>query len=125
MSKPLVPSTGCTFERPHWGSKQVRALQEILVGQICLKIKRLGSTSKIIILSKPFRDDSGDWKFRYTDFPVRKESFLNETFCSDSGILPYDNGSWNEKNYLLRTGQNIVAARAVWIELLLKNRKKT
>jgi len=109
----MKKSTKCStadpqVKRPHWGPKQVRTLRGLNAGQIYLYVhapSSYQSSYKIIILSKPFQDSKGFWKYKYASWPLRKKKrsgLLHEHFCCDSGIVPYRSGTWNQGNSLRR-----------------------
>lgn len=108
VSNKHLLSLGNCLIRPYWGYGQVRTLRGIHIGQIYWEVlNHLQSSKKIIILSEPFQNDKGLWKYEYTNWPLLKKEtgslFLKEEYCCDVGIHPYDNDLWNSQNWICRT----------------------
>jgi len=112
-------------KRPHWGPKQVRTLRGLNAGQVYLFVCTLPSQNsyKRIILSKPFQDSKGFWKYKYAYWRFeRKKGFgpLLEGFCSDVGIVPYSSGAWNQSNSLRRIQYSLSKEELANIRLILE-----
>ena len=99
-------SPGFRMTRPHWGYRQVRTLRGVHAGQIYWKITSIPQyNQKIIVLCEPFQDSRGNWKYKYANWPFDKKgrNFSSEGFCSDAGVVAYNDGLWNRINHLRRT----------------------
>lgn len=88
-------------KRPHWGPRQVRTSSGVKPGNMLVKVTgRPQGRSTITVLTEPRPDDVGQ-RFEY----LTSSGHQIGAYLADFGILPYDAGSWNRTNHLLRTGR--------------------
>lgn len=97
------PLPGVTAVRPIW-ENQVMSPDELHPGQVLMMMG--GWENKIIIMSETYTQDG---KCVYDAVLIENTSYRSEYYntwyCSDNGLVPYENGMWNLYNYLTYTGQ--------------------
>jgi hypothetical protein len=83
--------------------------EELVPGQILLFKGRNDYRAYVLILSEAYWKD-GECRMDLTNLDNNFNLFgkyKERGFCSDYGLIPYDDGRWNPTNQLLTTGRNV------------------
>lgn len=86
----------CVIERPDFGEKQIRSVQELRVGERLTRIlSERDEHERLELLGV-----EGHWircRFYYNSGGVTEDRYS----LADSGVVAYDGGLWNRTNYLV------------------------
>ena len=86
----------------HDMDRQILRRTEIKAGEVYEEVYThlRGLASKFRTASEPAQDAEGSWYVLGERFIGGAWRQAREFYLSDMGVVPYDNGGWNETNYL-------------------------
>lgn len=94
--------------RPLFGKNQILSPDQIIPGMVIKAVDR--TASKKVVVVKGQTDYKGYQAFWITPFDETKE-YVDPIYIrhslKDFGVLPYDEGYWNETNHLIDTGERL------------------
>lgn len=92
-------------KRPHFGLSQAISTEDLQIGMICLRHYKLG-VDKVIILSTATRFKDGDGSYLLiAPWPLKDDIYIDQKPLSDMNLEPYQNGRWNDNNWLETTSE--------------------
>ena len=108
LDRRVLLESPLSFERKHFGPNQVRTIGGIKPGNKYRIMHGNKRHALILVLSEPY-DRKGKLVFDYVILPIHKKSGLttmSKHYCTDVSVVQYDDGNWNSRNWLSRTGRS-------------------